>query len=188
MQSIKHSLKCKQVLLNTARHSIQYGLVYQQAPQLELAQYSKEACANGASFVTLKEGNQLRGCIGTLEAFQPLIQDVAENTFKAAFQDPRFPPVSSLEEPLLHISISLLSAPQKMQIESEDDLLTQISPGKDGITLCYKTHRSTYLPSVWDQLPKSDDFINQLKIKAGLPANFWHKDIDFYQYRCEIID
>jgi len=188
MPSTKLSLKDKQTLLKIARHAIQYGLTYQKAPLLELQKYTDELQVQGASFVTLKESNQLRGCIGTLEAYQPLIQDVAEHAYAAAFKDPRFSPVNHIEEPLIHISISILSSAEELDFDSEQALLNQLEVGRDGLILRYKNHKSTFLPAVWEQLGQPSEFLNHLKIKAGLTADFWSDEINLSRYQCEIIE
>jgi len=188
MPSTKLSLKDKKSLLTTARHAIQYGLAYQKAPHMELDKYTPELQAIGASFVTLKESNQLRGCIGTLEAKLPLIQDVAEHAFAAAFNDPRFPPVTHIEEPVIHISISILSQAHPMTFNSEQGLLAQLQVGKDGLIFQYKNHNSTFLPSVWDQIQTPAEFLNHLKVKAGLTQDFWSDEIKISRYYCDHID
>jgi len=188
MPSTKLTLKDKKTLLDTARHAIQYGLTYHKPPLLELTEYSERLQIAGATFVTLKESDQLRGCIGTLSAYQPLIQDVAEHAYAAAFNDPRFPPVNRIEEPLIHISISLLSPPQAMSFRSEADLLAQLKPEEDGLIFEYQKNKSTFLPSVWEQLPEPANFLRQLKLKAGLSADFWDEEIKISRYHCDLID
>ncbi len=177
-----------QTLLVTARHAIKYGLTYKQAPNMELEKYSEALQKNAASFVTLKESNVLRGCIGALEAHQPLIQDVANHAFAAAFKDPRFAPINHIEEPVVHISISVLSEPESMHFESEQDLLEQIVPETDGLILEYQGKRGTFLPSVWEQLPDKREFLNHLKQKAGLTDDFWDREIKVKRYFTQTID
>lgn len=177
-----------QSLLTVARHAIKYGLAYKKVPLIQLDKYSEALQTPGASFVTLKESNVLRGCIGTLEAHQPLIQDVAEHAFSAAFKDPRFAPINHIEEPVIHISISVVSPSETMSFESEYDLLSQIEVGKDGLILEYKNKKGTYLPSVWEQLPDKQDFLNHLKQKAGLAVDFWSDDIKVSRYFTQTID
>ncbi|WP_196137555.1 AmmeMemoRadiSam system protein A [Aliikangiella sp. G2MR2-5] len=188
MPSTKLTLKDKQNILQVAHHAIQYGLTYKEPPVLELEKYSDNLKAQGASFVTLKEGNQLRGCIGTLEPYQPLIQDVAEHAYAAAFNDPRFPPVNSIEEPLLHISVSILSPPSEIEFASEADLLSQINPNVDGLILKFNGHKGTFLPSVWKDLPEKEIFLAHLKQKAGLDQGFWHENIRVFRYTTDVID
>ena len=178
----------KQTILKVARHAIQYGLTYKSPPLLELENYTPQLQAKAATFVTLKETNKLRGCIGTLEAYQPLIQDVAEHAYAAAFNDPRFPPVNSIEEPMLHISISLLSSPDTISLNNEQELVAQLEPRKTGLILEYGPHKATYLPSVWEQISSPQEFVSQLKRKAGLAEQFWDDSMTFKTYYCEMID
>jgi AmmeMemoRadiSam system protein A len=178
-----YSAEEERVLLDIARRSIEYGLRSGRPLTVDVGASSPALCAQRASFVTLQKQGALRGCIGTLEAYRPLITDVAEHAFAAAFRDPRFAPVSSEELPLLDIHISILTPPQEMNCSSQDDLLAQLRPGIDGLILAWKGHRGTFLPSVWEILPHKQQFLDQLKIKAGLPAHFWHDDIGIQRYQ-----
>lgn len=137
---------------------------------------------DGATFVTLNLNGHLRGCIGSLEAFRPLIDDVRHNAVAAAFRDPRFPPLSREEFADVTIEVSLLSTPEPVRFSNEIDALAQLHPGQDGVILEYGRHRATYLPQVWAQLPEPRDFIENLKEKAGLPAGFWSDDIRLSRY------
>ncbi|WP_168204197.1 AmmeMemoRadiSam system protein A [Aliikangiella coralliicola] len=188
MPSTKLTLKDKQVILSTARHAIQYGLTYKEVPILELGNYSSRLQQNTATFVTLKETNKLRGCVGTLTPYQPLIQDVAEHAFAAAFRDNRFPPVNHIEEPMLHISVSVLSPKEMMVVKDEKDLISQLEAGKDGIILQYQNHNATFLPAVWESLKDPKTFIKELKLKAGLAENFWSNEMKLSRYTTITID
>lgn len=137
---------------------------------------------DGATFVTLNLHGRLRGCIGSLEAHRPLIDDVRHNAVAAAFRDPRFPPLSREEFAEVQIEVSLLSPPEPLDFNSEEDALAQLHPGQDGAILEYGRNRATYLPQVWAQLPEPGDFIGHLKEKAGLPADFWSDDIRLSRY------
>ena len=117
-----------------------------------------------------------------MQAHQPLINDIAEHAYAAAFQDPRFPPVTTGEVAELDIEISVLTKPIAMAFTSEEDLLNQIRPGVDGLILEYGFNRGTFLPSVWEQLPDVHSFFQQLKGKAGLPANWWNNDVKVSRY------
>ncbi len=140
-----------------------------------------------ATFVTLEIHGRLRGCIGRLEACRPLAEDVAANAVSAAFDDPRFPPLSKEEFEKLDLHISILSPPEEMQFESEADALAQIRPGIDGLILQEGGRRGTFLPSVWEQLPDRDTFWAHLKMKAGLPADYWSDSIRLFRYTAELI-
>lgn len=178
----------KKTLLELAKKSIEYGLQNHRALPIDLANYTGLLQTYGASFVTLHLNQQLRGCIGTLEAHQPLITDVSEHAYGAAFEDPRFPKVSDNELDLLTISISILTPATAIEFTSEKDLLSQLRPGIDGLILQSGFHKATFLPVVWDQLESPEDFLKHLKIKAGLSENDWPENITFSRYETIHID
>lgn len=136
----------------------------------------------GATFVTLTQAGELRGCIGTLEAHRPLGEDVARNAVAAAFRDPRFPPLTVGEYATTRVEVSLLTAPVPLPVRSEADLLARLVPGVDGLVFSWHGHRATFLPQVWDALPEPAAFIGQLKRKAGLAAGFWADDVRIERY------
>ncbi len=177
----------QQILLNLARKSIENGYITGHPVSVDIHDYPPELVVPRATFVTLEKNHQLRGCIGMLEAVLPLVEDVAENAFSAAYRDPRFPPVQKYEIPELDISISILSEPEPMQFDSEQDLLRQIRPGIDGLILQENGYKGTFLPSVWESLPDKQEFLRHLKVKAGLPANYWSDTVKVYRYTAEII-
>ena len=137
---------------------------------------------HGACFVTLTQQGDLRGCIGTLQAHRPLLADVKSNAVAAALHDPRFMPLSREEFDITEIELSLLSPTQAMSFRDEIDALTQLRPQVDGVVLEYHGYRSTFLPQVWEQLPQPQQFMAQLKRKAGLPEEFWHEEIRLSRY------
>jgi len=175
-------------LLKTARESILHGIETGRPLPVHLDEYDPVLCEQGASFVTLQINDQLRGCIGSLEAYRPLIEDVAENAFAAAFKDPRFPPVNEQEYDQLHYHLSILDKPEPVEFSSEADLLAKIRPGIDGLILQDKGYRGTFLPSVWESLPEPVLFLSHLKQKAGLPANYWSDTIQIERYTVESIE
>jgi MEMO1 family protein len=136
----------------------------------------------GATFVTLTRANELRGCIGSLEAKRALHLDVCDNAVAAAFRDPRFKPLTSAEWSDTFVEVSLLSPLQPLAMESEDALLRTLRPGLDGVLIEYGHHRSTFLPQVWEQLPKPRDFLMSLRRKAGLPPDFWESGMRVSRY------
>lgn len=129
--------------------------------------------APGASFVTLTRDGRLRGCIGSLTATRPLRDDVAANAVRAAFHDPRFAPLAADDLPRTRIEVSVLSAPEPFPVASRADAVSRLRPGVDGVILGYGSHRGTFLPQVWHQLPDPDDFLAALVRKAGLPDGWW---------------
>lgn len=136
----------------------------------------------GACFVTLMQGESLRGCIGSLHAQRALGDDVRANARSAAFHDPRFTPLRAFELDRTAIEVSLLSPMQPVRHDSECNALAQLRPGVDGVVFEYGARRSTFLPQVWEQLPEVELFMAQLKRKAGLPADFWHTDVRLQRY------
>jgi AmmeMemoRadiSam system protein A len=141
-----------------------------------------------ATFVTLKVKGQLRGCIGTCLPVRPLVEDVAHNAYAAAFLDPRFSPMEREELADLHIHISLLSLPEELAFTSEEDLLAQVRPGVDGLLLEEGMRKGTLLPAVWETLPDVRSFVRHLRLKAGLPADYWSAALRVYRYTAESIE
>ena len=139
----------------------------------------------GATFVTLTQRGQLRGCIGSLEARRPLGQDVVANALAAAFRDPRFPPLAKAELATTRVEVSLLAAQQPMTFRDEADALSQLRPGMDGLVFECGSHRSTFLPQVWEQVPQPARFMAQLKRKAGLAEDFWSPEVTLHRYTVE---
>jgi AmmeMemoRadiSam system protein A len=136
----------------------------------------------GACFITLKQGENLRGCIGTLRAHRPLLEDVKANAVSAAFRDPRFSPLSPDELDRTRVEISLLSPLESLAFENEQHALSQLRPGTDGIVFEYGYHQSTFLPQVWEDLPDPVEFMTHLKHKAGLPPDFWDAEVKLARY------
>lgn len=136
----------------------------------------------GATFVTLMQNGDLRGCIGSLEAKRPLSEDVMANAVNAAFHDPRFMPLTGDELNVTEVEVSLLSPMEPIAFASEEDALRQFRPGIDGVVLAFGQYRATFLPQVWEQLPESAAFLARLKRKAGLPEHFWNPEIKLYRY------
>jgi MEMO1 family protein len=138
--------------------------------------------APGASFVTLTQQGRLRGCIGSLQAQRRLLDDVRLNAVAAATCDARFAPLSLPELARTRIEVSLLSASEALNFSDEQQALEQLRPGVDGLVLEYRQARSAFLPQVWDELPEPGEFLAQLKLKAGLPADFWHAELRLARY------
>ena len=169
---------CGEVLLPIARNAIAHEWGYALTTREDLPWLYEQ----GACFVTLTQGEELRGCVGTLEAHRSLLADVKANARAAAFSDPRFAPLSESELQRTDIEISLLSALQPLQFASEADALAQLRPGIDGLVFEYRHFRSTFLPQVWEQLPNAEEFMGFLKRKSGLPADFWADGVQLHRY------
>jgi len=176
----------RQQLLELAGKSISQGLSGGRLP-VRAADYPEPLRVRRATFVTLNVERALRGCIGTLEARQTLVEDVAQNAYSAAFQDPRFPALTWTEFERLHVHISILSPPEPMQFSSEKDLLAQLCPNVDGLIIEEGFYRGTFLPSVWEQLPEPRDFLRHLKQKAGMRPDHWSDRITVRRYTTESV-
>lgn len=174
-------------LLELARNSIEHGLQTGKALMINLADYPTALKEQKATFVTLHRNAQLRGCIGVLKAIRPLVEDIVENAFSAAFKDSRFPPLASHEFNDLDIHLLLLTPTEPIAFSSEQDLLAKLKPGIDGLVIQEGQCHGTFLPSVWEALPKPDQFMRHLKQKAGLPADYWSDKIKMYRYHTEMI-
>jgi AmmeMemoRadiSam system protein A len=138
-----------------------------------------------ASFVTLKRHGVLRGCIGTLEPARPLLDDVIYNARAAAFNDPRFPPLTAPELESLQIEISVLSATQPINAHGRTELLQALQPGKDGLIIQEGARHATFLPAVWTSLPDPGIFYAELMKKTGLGVDHWSSAMRFFRYQTE---
>ncbi len=177
--------QARSLLLQIAEASIQHGLRYGRPLRVDPEDHQEALQANRASFVTLQKHGELRGCIGHLEAIQPLVLDVAENAYAAAFQDPRFPPLSDHEVGDIETHISVLTPATPMRFSSEAELIAQLRPGRDGLILQEGYKKGTFLPSVWESLPEPAAFIKQLQLKAALPASYWSESLKVFRYETE---
>ena len=172
-------------LLCIALDSIEHGLASGTALIVEPSEYPPLLNEKRASFITLARDTALRGCIGSLEPHARLVEDVARNAFAAAFRDPRFPSLSESELDSLTIQVSVLGPAEPLAVTSEQALIKELRPGIDGLILKDKMAKGTFLPTVWDSLPQPDRFLEQLKIKAGLPADYWSDTIEILRYTTE---
>jgi len=138
----------------------------------------------GASFVTLTAHGQLRGCIGVLEPYQSLAQDVREHAVAAALEDPRFPAVTQDELNRIQIEVSRLTRPIPLEYKDSEDLLQKLHPHVHGVILKDGFRRSTFLPQVWEKIPDPAEFLNNLCSKMGASSDLWrrkHLDVLVYQ-------
>jgi uncharacterized protein len=141
-----------------------------------------------ATFVTLKNKQQLRGCIGSIEAHRKLLDDLIYNAKSAAFSDPRFNPLKSDEFPNLTLEVSVLSEPEILEYDDFDDLLDKLQPNIDGLILEHGVYQGTFLPQVWKQLPQAKDFLDHLSMKAGADPSIYKKHPTIYRYKVETIE
>jgi len=155
----------------------------------EMTQLVPVLGSDRASFVTLKKNNALRGCMGNLMPQTSLIDSLQANALKAAFEDPRFTPVTAEEMPNTHISISILDYPQKIVVDDPLKYPDTIKPNIDGVIIQYKNNHSTYLPSVWEEIPDPVMFLSSLCRKQDAPMTCWQdREAQLYRYRAFVFE
>ena len=153
----------------------QYGVKGEPLPPLDASVLTPRLREKGASFVTLTENGQLRGCIGALEPYQSLAEDVRQHALSAALEDPRFPPVNEREVDTINIEVSRLTRPVPLQYKDADDLLSRLRPHVDGVILRDAFRRATFLPQVWEKIPDPAEFLDNLCYKMGANPDLWRK-------------
>lgn len=173
-------------LLELARKSLENGVMGEPLPTIDHQQLSEKLRTFGASFVTLTRRGMLRGCVGALEPYQGLAEDVREHAVAAALEDYRFPPVRPEELREICIEISYLTTPKVLEYEDTEDLLRKLRPGVDGVVIRYGYQRATFLPQVWEKIPEPAEFLAQLCLKMGAKADLWkQKKLDVLTYQVE---
>jgi AmmeMemoRadiSam system protein A len=171
-------------LLDEARKTIQKALFDEEEQKIEDAGLPAVFNQRRGTFVTLTIGGNLRGCIGHIIPQESLIEGIRVNAINAAFKDPRFRPLDREEWKRVRIEISILTDPKPLSYSNADELLKKLRPGIDGVILKKGYRQSTFLPQVWDQLPRKEEFLNHLCLKAGLDGDEWKKgglEVSTYQ-------
>ena len=172
------------MLLQLAREAVVFGFNTGAPPNVETHGTLPIRLTNpGAAFITLRRGGALRGCIGSPAATRPLIVDVAQHAFNAAFRDPRFPRLGLEELPGLALSVSVLTPPVAMPVTDESELLAQLRPGVDGLIIRDDGHAALFLPSVWEEVPDPREFVGALKMKAGLGGRPFSQRFSAHRFR-----
>ena len=186
LRCVKLDSIAKQTLLSAAWQVIHTGVSTGVQTPTEVSQHAAQLQAHGASFITLTRDSSLRGCCGTVEAHQPLIEDVTANAWRTAFADPRFEPLVPADLAGLQLEISVLSPLRQIDAQDHQELLSNLEPGSDGLLICSGKVRATFLPKVWESLEDPDVFLQQLMLKAGLPLNRWPKPMEAYVYTAQL--
>jgi len=180
----KLTLEEQQTLLRMAREAMECGVKGKKLLPLSESLLTSNLRKHGASFITLTIRGQLRGCIGTLEAHQPLADDVREHAIAAALEDPRFPRVREDELSRIQMEVSCLTRPVLLEYKDAADLVSKLRPHVDGVILRDGHRRATFLPQVWAKIPDPYDFVDNLCYKMGVSENAWrvkHLDVLIYQ-------
>lgn len=175
-------------LLAIARDSIEHGLREGTPLVVETDALPDALRAVRATFTTLRRDGALRGCVGSLDASKPLAADVADSAFRAAFRDPRFPPLRASELAGLALHVAVLGPLERIDVDSRDALLAALRPGRDGLVIEDGPHRGTFLPAVWDTLPRPADFLGALEEKAGLAVGHWSPSLRAWRYEVASVD
>jgi len=183
-----YSQEERELLLATAADSVDFGLRRGEPFPVVPENFPPALQKIRASFVTLKKHGDLRGCIGSVKAVDPLVKDVAINAFKSAFSDPRFSKLKADETESLQISISILRTPVHLLASSEADLVAELRPGIDGLILEEGNRHATFLPAVWESVPDPNLFILLLKQKGGWADRYWSKDMTCYTYTTVLVE
>ncbi len=139
-------------------------------------------------FVTLETfpERELRGCIGYSEPIFFIGEGVQKSAISAAYEDPRFPPLSNEELEKIIIEISILSNPEKIETNIEEKILQKIIPGKHGLILKSRYNNGLFLPQVWEKISEKKNFLNELCIKAGLNKECWkNPNVDIYKFQVD---
>jgi AmmeMemoRadiSam system protein A len=179
---IKLSPEQETDLLRLATQSIEHGLNCRRPLAVDPRRYPSPLCDFWAAFVTVRVQQELRGCVGTIEANQPLASNVVKYAYAAAFEDLRFAEITWEDYLHLHLQISILSPTTLLSFGNEQELLDQLRPGVDGLILEAEGQRGTFLPSVWETIKTPRDFWSGLKRKAGLPAHYWSGAMKVQRY------
>lgn len=178
--------KEKKYLLDLARRSVRHYLDTREMLKEEDGDVPSEKLKEKlACFVTLTMGGQLRGCIGHILPVQELYLDVIENAVSAAFEDPRFYPLSKEEFAQIKIEISVLTVPVPLAFSAPEQLLKKFRPKIDGVIIRRGRQQATFLPQVWEELSEPKEFLGHLCMKAGLEEECWRRDLEVETYQVE---
>jgi len=141
------------------------------------------------TFVTLNIKGQLRGCIGSLTSTETVTEGVSRNALNAAFHDPRFSPLSKEELARTEIEVSILTKPQPLVFRNGQDLIKKLRAHIDGVIIRKGLARATFLPQVWEQLPRPEEFLSRLCMKAGLPSHAWeNSELEVLTYQVQYFE
>ena len=170
------------LLLDIAQQSVERGVMARYAGSIDPGQYPEPVCRILASFVSVYVDGRLRGCRGSLDATRPLVEDIWQNAYSSALKDSRFAPVATAELEHLDIEISVLSPLEELNVATAQEFLRLIEPGVHGALIRLGDLGATFLPKVWKGLPDKIEFFEQLRLKAGLPSDYWSPELTCFRY------
>lgn len=172
--------KTKEVL---ARAVVEGVVQEGRVPMVDEKEVPREWRIKGACFVTLYIAGELHGCIGTIEARQPLYRDIIENAVGASTRDLRFEPINREQLKELTVEVSVLTPLKEYRPKSTAALKNYLKLEKPGLVIEKRGQRAVFLPQVWEQLPQAEQFLAQLCLKARLPADAWREGMQFKTFR-----
>lgn len=182
----KLTLEEQKILLRLAREAMERGVKNEELPPLDPSSLPSSLREEGSSFITLTSHGELRGCIGSLEPYESLAEDVRQHAVAAALNDPRFPPLREDELNQIQIEVSRLTRPIPLDYKDANDLLSKLHPHVDGVILRDTFHRATFLPQVWEKIPDPEEFLNNLCYKMGARQDLWRsKHLEVLTYQVE---
>jgi len=183
----KLTIQDQKILLSLAREAMERGVKGEGLTPLDLLSLPPSLRAEGSSFITLTIRGRLRGCIGSLESYQSLAEDVREHAVGAALKDPRFPPVQESELSGIQIEVSRLTRPIPLEYKDANDLLSKLCPHVDGVVVHDGPYRrATFLPQVWEKISDCAEFLDNLCYKMGVKPDLWrNKHLDVLTYQVE---
>jgi MEMO1 family protein len=170
------------VLLDLAEQVIRAGLDSRLPREADPAITPAALLEPGGVFVTLEVAGVLNGCIGTIEAVEPLALAVPRLAGAAAFSDPRLPRLAPDDWNDLRIKISLLSPLEPIGAERRDDVERRLRVGLNGLVLAAGRRQATFLPVMWRSLAEPGDFVHHLLRKAGIPTDGWPAGMEAWTY------
>ena len=179
------SVTAGEQLIDLADRAILVGLDNRHPPVPDLSALHADLRQSRGAFVTLRVRGELNGCIGSIEGEEPLGVAVPRHAWSAAFADPRLPPLRRSDHAHLEIEVSVLTPRVPLPADSFADLLDTLQPGVDGLLIGAGTRRAVFLPSVWDQLPSADEFVEHLFRKAGLAPDVWPQDLRAHRFSAQ---
>lgn len=191
--SARFTEKQGQLLVKLARDTILKELAGKssdtEAGTSALAFQDERFQAHCGTFVTLKMQGQLRGCIGNLTPKESVLEGVKRNAVNAAFHDPRFSSLTAAELDRTAIEVSILTEPVPLEYQDSQDLIQKLRVNVDGVIIRKGHASATFLPQVWEQLPRPETFLKHLCMKAGLPADAWkNSELEVLTYQVQYFE
>ncbi len=174
-----------EALLDIAENAIATALAGHSAVPPPLESLPPALHRRVGAFVTLKVHGRLNGCVGTIEGVEPLGCAVARLALSAAFADPRLPALQPSDYAHLEITLSLLSPLSPIEVRSRSELKGALRPGLDGLMISAGERQAVFLPSVWEQLPDPEDFLDHLWRKAGLRPGIWPANLRAFRFTAQ---